>query len=163
MGLFVDTVIGRTLRSLWRRSRLPALCHRHVPPIFTRSSVLILPHTRLLTTNMSALLRIPPRTYKPFHCAPTRAFHSPFVVLNATNRLTTPTPTTATSIYEKQDDASPEPHVSSSGTRTYVVSEPDPSNNPYEVPSGAYPTSAPYAQPNLKGLHSSTTPGGVRQ
>ncbi|KAG8213039.1 hypothetical protein J3R82DRAFT_11431 [Butyriboletus roseoflavus] len=70
-----------------------------------------------------------------------RAFHSPFV---ASPRRTTPSSSTPASIYEKQHDSSPEPHLSSSGTRTYVVSEPDPSNTPYEVPSGAYPTSAPY-------------------
>jgi len=58
-------------------------------------------------------------------------------------------------VYEKQDDSSSEPHLSSSGTRTYVVSEPDPSNTPYQVPSGAYPTSAPFD-------FGSTTEPGVR-
>ncbi|KAI9570504.1 hypothetical protein HD554DRAFT_1981892, partial [Boletus coccyginus] len=71
-----------------------------------------------------------------------RQFHSPFVVLNATNHLAPTSPATPT--YEKQVDDSPEPHLSSSGTRTYVVSQPDPSNTPYQVPSGAYPTSASY-------------------
>ncbi|KAG6373440.1 hypothetical protein JVT61DRAFT_6593 [Boletus reticuloceps] len=82
-----------------------------------------------------------------------RAFHSPFVVLNATNHLNTTPPSTAAPIYEKQHDSSPEPHLSSSGTRTYVVSEPDPSNTPYQVPSGAYPASAPYHAPITEGLH----------
>ncbi|EGN99146.1 hypothetical protein SERLA73DRAFT_181978 [Serpula lacrymans var. lacrymans S7.3] len=78
---------------------------------------------------------------------PQRSFHSPFVVLNsASSTLTSPPSPSSTvySMYEKQMDHSPEPQVSSSGTRTYVVSEPDPSHAPYEVPSGAYPTSAPY-------------------
>ncbi|KAI5985903.1 hypothetical protein EDC04DRAFT_3098184 [Pisolithus marmoratus] len=69
------------------------------------------------------------------------------------------------SSYEKEvDDNASEPHVSSAGTRTYVVSEPDPSNTAYEVPYGAYPTSAPYvnyllagAPPNLEGKYSSTS------
>lgn len=90
---------------------------------------------------------------------PIRAFHSPFVALSASSRLTTPSPSTAAPIYEKQDDSSPEPHLSSSGTRTYVVSEPDPSNTPYEVPSGAYPTSMPYVDlgtPNPEAPYSST-------
>jgi len=40
----------------------------------------------------------------------------------------------------------PDPHTSHSGTRTYVVSEPDVSHKPYQVPSGAYPISAPYIE-----------------
>jgi hypothetical protein len=73
-----------------------------------------------------------------------RSFHSPYVVLNsplspASNAL----PISASS-YEKQHDHSPEPQISSDGMRTYVVSEPDPANTPYAVPSGAYPTTAPY-------------------
>ncbi|TFY67684.1 hypothetical protein EVJ58_g1440 [Rhodofomes roseus] len=40
--------------------------------------------------------------------------------------------------------ARPTPRMSHAGTQTYVVSEPDPADTPYEVPSGAYPTSAPY-------------------
>ena len=77
--------------------------------------------------------------------APARAFHSPFKVL-ANSPLTNPPPPNATvsPIYEKQQDASPEPRRSHAGTQTYVVSEPDPAHTPYEVPSGAYPTSAPY-------------------
>ncbi|KAI6099621.1 hypothetical protein F5141DRAFT_386957 [Pisolithus sp. B1] len=102
-----------------------------------------------------------------------RAFHSPFVVLKATSPLTSSPAPSATvspvsaplSSYEKQvDHYTSEPHVSSSGTRTYVVSEPDPSNTAYEVPYGAYPTSAPYvnypladAPPNFEGKHSSTS------
>ncbi|KAG9315291.1 hypothetical protein JVU11DRAFT_4430 [Chiua virens] len=92
---------------------------------------------------LGVYLRILPRAHNPLFRAPARAFHSPFVVLNASTRLTSPA-STPTSMYEKQDDTSTEPHLSSSGTRTYVVSEPDPSNTPYEVPSGAYPTSSPY-------------------
>lgn len=53
--------------------------------------------------------------------------------------------------------------MSHSGTRTYVVSEPDPANTPYEVPSGAFPTSAPYKSytateaPQNAGKHSSAS------
>ncbi|KAI5981490.1 hypothetical protein EDC04DRAFT_1975576 [Pisolithus marmoratus] len=74
-----------------------------------------------------------------------RAFHSPFVALKATSQspLTSSPAPSATispisaslSSYEKEvDDNASEPHVSSAGTRTYVVSEPDPSNTAYEVP-----------------------------
>lgn len=98
-----------------------------------------------------------------------RSFHSPFVVLNSPS---TSSPSSAANVspmssvsplYEKQHDHSPEPQVSSSGTRTYVVSEPDPANTPYAVPSGAYPTSGPYVNyqpteaPNPEGKHSSTS------
>lgn len=97
-----------------------------------------------------------------------RSFHSPFVVLNSP--LTSP-PTSTSNVspmsaplYEKQDDHSPEPQVSSAGTLTYVVSEPDPANTPYAIPYGAYPTSAPYVNfkstseaPNPEGKHSSTS------
>ena len=88
-----------------------------------------------------------------------RSFHSPFVVLNAANHLSSPPLSAATPIYEKQHDTSPEPHLSSSGTRTYVVSEPDPSDTPYQVPSGAYPASASYLTDTHipEGLHSSST------
>jgi len=106
--------------------------------MYKRTTRLVL-HTCLTTTMYhlpAAPLRILPRL------ALARAFHSPFVALNATNRLTTPH--TASPMYEKQHDSSPEPHLSSSGTRTYTVSEPDPSNTPFQVPSGAYPASASY-------------------
>ena len=60
--------------------------------------------------------------------------------------LTTPPTSTSVAggIYEKNIEYSAEPFTSSSGQRTYVVSTPDPANTPYEVPSGAFPTSAPY-------------------
>lgn len=78
----------------------------------------------------------------------TRAFHSPFALLSQTQTSPLeqpPQPTSNhTSIYEKQNDHLSDPFLSGSGQRTYVVSQPDPSNTPYEVPSGAYPTSAPY-------------------
>ncbi|KAH7927911.1 hypothetical protein BV22DRAFT_1005886 [Leucogyrophana mollusca] len=98
--------------------------------------------------------------------APSRSFHSPFVALNSTTSPLTSAPSSASNVstvYEKQDEHSPDPQISSSGTRTYVVSEPDPSNTPYQVPSGAYPTSAPYVNfkatdaPNYDGQHSSSS------
>lgn len=70
-----------------------------------------------------------------------RSFHSPFVVLNSPASNSSPV---SASQYEKQHDHSPEPQISSAGTRTYVVSEPDPADTPYTVPSGAYPTTTPY-------------------
>lgn len=72
-----------------------------------------------------------------------RAFHSPFTVL-APSPLTTQPPSPAHITYEKQLEHTAAPTLSPSGTRTYVVSEPDPRATPYEVPYGAYPTSAPY-------------------
>jgi len=75
-----------------------------------------------------------------------RAFHSPFAVLSTSSPLTSPPAPSSNAgpLYEKQHDHSPEPQLNPTGNRTYVVSAPDPSNTPYEVPSGAYPTSAPY-------------------
>lgn len=68
-----------------------------------------------------------------------RPFHSPFTVLGDSPLRSPPSPNV---IYEKQLEHSSEPL---SGTRTYVVSEPDASHKFYEVPSGAYPTSTPFA------------------
>ncbi|THH02796.1 hypothetical protein EW026_g110 [Hermanssonia centrifuga] len=77
--------------------------------------------------------------------APTRSFHSPFAVLSSSPLTSPPAPSSEVSpLYEKQLDHSPHPQLSPSGQRTYVVSEPDPRSTPYEVPYGAYPTSAPY-------------------
>ncbi|KAI1797233.1 hypothetical protein LXA43DRAFT_969231 [Ganoderma leucocontextum] len=76
-----------------------------------------------------------------------RAFHSPFAMLTKSESPLTKTPaptSTAAGIYERNIQYDAEPFVSGAGHRTYVVSTPDPANTPYEVPSGAYPTSAPY-------------------
>jgi len=111
-------------------------------------------------------IRLSSHSARPINYAPIRSFHSPFVVLNQNASPLTSSPTTSSNtstVYEKQDDHSPDPQISSSGTRTYVVSEPDPSNTPYQVPSGAYPTSAPYVNfnsteaPNPHGQHSSAS------
>jgi hypothetical protein len=76
---------------------------------------------------------------------PARQFHSPFVTLKDSPLTSPPSASASVSpIYEKQFDSSPEPVNSPSGRRTYVVSEQDASSKYYEVPSGAYPTSAPY-------------------
>ncbi|KAF9223442.1 hypothetical protein BS17DRAFT_781869 [Gyrodon lividus] len=112
---------------------------------------------------MSALTRVLPRVQKIQTLAPSRTFHSPFVKLNSSSSHLTSPPSVSSTAYEKQHDDSPEPLLSSSGTRTYVVSEPDPSNAPYQVPSGAYPTSTPYVNfsetttLNPDGIHSSTS------
>ncbi|OCH94400.1 hypothetical protein OBBRIDRAFT_142966 [Obba rivulosa] len=72
-----------------------------------------------------------------------RRFHSPFAQF-ADSPLTAPPSPTSSAMNQKQDHHSPDPKLSAGGTRTYVVSQPDPADAPYEVPSGAYPTSAPY-------------------
>lgn len=75
----------------------------------------------------------------------TRAFHSPFAVLYTAQPTTHAAPPAYVSpLYEKQVETTAAPTLSPSGQRTYVVSEPDPHATPYEVPYGAYPTSAPY-------------------
>lgn len=98
----------------------------------------------LRSMSTSSRLASCPVRHLPF--SSTRQFHSPFVVLKDNSPLTSPpSPTSSvSSVYEKQSDSSPEPVNSPSGRRTYVVSEPDASSKFYEVPSGAYPTSAPY-------------------
>ncbi|KAG1747160.1 uncharacterized protein EDB91DRAFT_1116750 [Suillus paluster] len=112
---------------------------------------------RLFSKHARSLSKIPTLALR-------RSFHSPFVALNSP--LTSPAPNASpmsASSYEKQHDHSPEPQVSSAGTRTYVVSEPDPANTPYAVPSGAYPTTAPYVNfkptdpPNPEGKYSSSS------
>ena len=92
----------------------------------------------------------------------TRAFHSPFTVLGDSS-LTSPTKeNTISSAYEKHYDHPSEP-VFHSGLRTYVVSEPDAHSKHYQVPAGAYPTSAPYVNfhptsaPDIAGRQYSST------
>jgi hypothetical protein len=46
--------------------------------------------------------------------------------------------------YEKEHDNSSEPITTFSGTRSYVVNEPDPTDSKYEIPTGAYHSTAPY-------------------
>jgi len=63
-------------------------------------------------------------------------------VSNARHRLSS---TSGTNVnYEKADETTSEPTTSHSGSQTYVVSEPDPQDRPYKVPSGAYATTSPY-------------------
>ena len=90
---------------------------------------------------------------------PSRGFHSPFAVLRAAGTPLTSSPTSSSTTspiddapptYEKQADSTSEPHITSSGAKTYVVSEPDPSNKAYEIPYGAYSTTAPYANMTSK-------------
>ncbi|KAF9046900.1 hypothetical protein BDZ89DRAFT_941940, partial [Hymenopellis radicata] len=76
---------------------------------------------------------------------------------------TPPPPSTANpGWYDKQYDFSHEPVVSHSGQHTYVVSQPDPSSTHYHVPSGAYPTSAPYTNdaPAADGMQFSSAGNG---
>ena len=48
------------------------------------------------------------------------------------------------STYEKDLETSSEPITTYSGTRSYVVNEPDPADSKYEIPTGAYHSTAPY-------------------
>ena len=108
-------------------------------------------HTRALSRTM---------TPKPA----ARSFHSPFVVLSSSglNSTQQTTPTQGSPLYEKSPDAHGYASLAP-GQRHYVVSEPDPSSTPYEVPYGAYPTSAPYenfpsTDAPITTPHSSTSP-----
>ncbi|KAI0058801.1 hypothetical protein BV25DRAFT_1909047 [Artomyces pyxidatus] len=87
-------------------------------------------HTRTL----SQILRSAP--------AHTRSFYSPFAVLAEKSPLTNP-PASASTVSSTGPSQEVYEHEHRSGT-VYVVSEPDPSDRPYAVPAGAYPTSAPY-------------------
>lgn len=80
-----------------------------------------------------------------------RAFHSPFRVLDNSPLTRAPSPTSKAdhldvSLYEKQYDPSPDNFASLNGYRTYVVSAPEAGAGHYQVPAGAYPTSAPYVE-----------------
>lgn len=81
-------------------------------------------------------------------CLPTtatRSFHSPFAVLSSSPLTSPPSPSSNVSpLYEKDAGYPSDPAFAPPGRRVYVVSEPDPRATPYEVPYGAYPTSAPY-------------------
>ncbi|KAF5327209.1 hypothetical protein D9619_004560 [Psilocybe cf. subviscida] len=84
----------------------------------------------------------------------TRAFHSPFTALGASPLTSSPSKDESISRhYEKQYETSNEPKAASNGYRTYVVSEPDVTSRHYQVPAGAYPTTAPYAN-----FHTSAAP-----
>ncbi|KAI0043247.1 hypothetical protein FA95DRAFT_1609550 [Auriscalpium vulgare] len=67
--------------------------------------------------------------------AHTRTFYSPFAALSPSPSTPGPSPLTT----------APEPAPTEPTPTVYVVSEPHPSERPYDVPAGAYPTSAPYA------------------
>ena len=46
--------------------------------------------------------------------------------------------------YEKEPETSSEPFTTYSGTRSYVVNEPDTADSKYKIPTGAYHSTAPY-------------------
>ncbi len=81
-----------------------------------------------------------------------RAFHSPFA-LRAPRVPQSPIESSPahefppSNPYQKQTEEFPKPQEEVNGSRTYVVSTPDPANTHYEVPSGAYHSSAPYNNP----------------
>lgn len=93
----------------------------------------------------------------------TRSFYSPFAVLSQNS----PSSSSTKPSYEKptHDDF----EVEHGAGTVYVVSEPDPSDRPYAVPAGAYPTSLPYVNftqteaPDASGAKvSSTSPDLAR-
>ncbi|KAF9474311.1 hypothetical protein BDN70DRAFT_884917 [Pholiota conissans] len=101
-----------------------------------------------------------------------RGFRSPFAVLGssplsnpnaAAKNSMTSSQDSILSQYEKHYEHPHEPILSGSGYRTYVVSEPDHTSRHYQVPAGAYPTSAPYTNfaatpaPNTEGVQYSST------
>lgn len=93
-------------------------------------------HSRTLSRSIAAA-----------NTAPSRAFHSPFAVLSSAQPSHAPPPPSqpTSALYEKQAEHTTNPTLSYAGTRTYVVSEPDPrAPSHYGVPHGAYPTTAPY-------------------
>ena len=121
---------------------------------------------RALSKHTRSLSRTIPKVTVSSTSTQIRAFHSPFTVLNQSQTSpieSAPHPmANPASLYEKQNDTLSDPFLSGSGQRTYVVSQPDPANTPYEVPSGAYPTSAPYqnyapTEPIRRGPTSSTS------
>ncbi|KAL4257933.1 hypothetical protein AB1N83_009982 [Pleurotus pulmonarius] len=93
---------------------------------------------------MSSILRSVPRhaltASRSMRSLPAaaRSFHSPFTVLDTSPLASTPPPT---SFYQKESDETV--YDAFTNSKTYVVCQPDPSNTFHEVPSGAYPTSAP--------------------
>ncbi|TFK28156.1 hypothetical protein FA15DRAFT_665639 [Coprinopsis marcescibilis] len=98
---------------------------------------------------LSQLSKRVPRTVSAFSAV--RSFHSPFVVLDNSPLTSAPSSSSSANVpnvthYEKAYDSAPDAFASLNGQRTYVVSEPDASYKHYQVPAGAYPTSAPYVQ-----------------
>ncbi|TFY61404.1 hypothetical protein EVG20_g7075 [Dentipellis fragilis] len=74
----------------------------------------------------------------------TRSFYSPFAVLSDAHSPLTSAPAPTSSVSSDVSDAHTAAYEHEHASRTvYVVSEPDPSDAPYAVPAGAYPTSAP--------------------
>ncbi|KAL0954592.1 hypothetical protein HGRIS_003552 [Hohenbuehelia grisea] len=94
---------------------------------------------------------------RPTTHTPARSFHSPFAVLGNSSQLTAPPPPSS-NVYDKQTEEFTD---SFSDARTYVVCQP--TSSYYAVPSGAYPTSAPYVNftateaPNKEGAALSST------
>lgn len=94
---------------------------------------------------------------RPIARAPrlTRTFRTPFAALRqpTTSPLETApaSDSTASSIYQKQEAPTADPHGA-----TYVVSEADPTDAPYKVPSGAYPATTPYVN-----FAAAERPGGL--
>ncbi|KAF7976587.1 hypothetical protein HWV62_6067 [Athelia sp. TMB] len=75
----------------------------------------------------------------PSTLSSTRHIHSAFAAQSSRTRTSSPLTTPP-----KETPRTYEYESSTSGSQTYVVSEPPPADKRYGVPSGAYPTSAPY-------------------
>ena len=132
----------RSPSATWRSNTVPHLAAIYVDfSLNENEDIPDNPYDPSFTVDLSFLdddARAETRVY------PTVGFHEPCI-----RSFTEPTPppppaSEHSALYEKQVDSTAHPTVSASGTRHYVVSEPDPRATPYEVPYGAYPTSAPY-------------------
>ncbi|KAH6913145.1 hypothetical protein BKA70DRAFT_1261989 [Coprinopsis sp. MPI-PUGE-AT-0042] len=112
--------------------------------------------TAMLSNVARASKRVIPTT-----TASVRAFHSPFAALDShhNNTLKSSAPADPNH-YEKNYESSH--FVAHGGQRTYVVSEPNVTSKHYQVPMGAYPTSAPYVEAQqYNQSDKSTTAAGI--
>ena len=84
----------------------------------------------------------------------TRSFYSPFVALR--DKTPTSAPSTAYTSTSTVDHGDLWAADSQNDRKVYVVCEPHPSDRPYHVPAGAYPTSTPYTSLALADAPAST-------
>lgn len=76
----------------------------------------------------------------PSTLSSTRHIHSAFTAQSTRTRTASP----LTESHKETPQTSEPFDATASGSQTYVVSEPHPADKRYGVPSGAYPTSAPF-------------------
>jgi len=83
------------------------------------------------------------RTTKPAFVKPVTPLLARFIT-SSSNPSSRTSQRLTEGAYEKELDASSEPITTFSGTRSYVVNEPDPADSKYDIPTGAYHSTAPY-------------------